>query len=180
MATWIKTWFEKRTAVVRSNGHTSKKMKIKNGVPQVGILSSMLFLIYIDDLMRCLPFGIKTALYADDLALWRAEEYIGTAQIKIQTALTRLKIWCEDNKMTVNKSKTTFTTFTLAKKHHTVRLNYDEEPLKHEASPTYLRVTFDKTLTWNSKLDKAAEKGQKRLALMKKLAGLLEVQMQKP
>jgi ribonuclease HI len=171
MATWIKTWLEKRTAVVRSNGHTSKKMKIKNGVPQGGILSPILFLIYIDDLMRCLPFGIKTALYADDLALWRAEEYIGTAQIKIQTALTRLKIWCEDNKMTVNKSKTTFTTFTLAKKHHTVRLNYDEEPLKHEASPTYLGVTFDKTLTWNSQLDKAAEKGQKRLALMKKLAG---------
>ncbi|KAL8625737.1 hypothetical protein ACOMHN_044012 [Nucella lapillus] len=43
---------------------------------------------------------------------------------------------------------------------------------KAENNPAYLRVTFDKRLTWKKQAEKAESRAKVRLALMKKLAGI--------
>ena len=58
-------------------------------------------------------------------------------------------------------------------KQHTkkVVLKIDGECLKHELSPTYLGITFDRQLTWKSLIEKAEKKAKIRLTIVRKLAG---------
>lgn len=75
MYTWIKVYLHNRRARIQIDGLKSKKVLLRHGVPQGGVLSPTLFLVYINDLIAKLPHGIKVAMYADDLVMWCTEEY---------------------------------------------------------------------------------------------------------
>ena len=62
-----------RTRVSADRIH-SKKILLRHGVPQGGVLSPTLFLLFINDLVSELPKGVKATLYADDLVIWCKEE----------------------------------------------------------------------------------------------------------
>ncbi|GFR86745.1 RNA-directed DNA polymerase from mobile element jockey [Elysia marginata] len=132
---------------------------MKHGVPQGGILSPTLFSIFMNDCQTILPKGVYGAIYADDMAIWTTEEYIGTAQARLQLALEALRMWTEKWLMKINPEKTTYTTFTLSTKSQTVHLKIGEHQLREEPSPTYLGVTFDKRLTRKAQTDKCQEWG---------------------
>jgi hypothetical protein len=70
---WINHLLANRTAHVHLQGHASRKAQIQNGVPQGGVLSPTLFLIYINDVTENIPRSVHSSLYADDLVLWTSE-----------------------------------------------------------------------------------------------------------
>ena len=67
---WTKSYLYNRQARVCVDGKTSRKVLLRQGVPQGGVLSPTLFILFINDLMVELPKGVYAALYADDLVLW--------------------------------------------------------------------------------------------------------------
>ena len=67
MYKWISSFLMNRKARVKVDGKHSRQFLLRHGVPQGGVISPTLFLIFIDDLINKLPRGIKAALYADDL-----------------------------------------------------------------------------------------------------------------
>ena len=71
-------------------------MLLRQGVPQGGVLSPTLFIIFINDIVADLPKGINAALYADDLVLWSTEEHSTTATYRMQMALDRLTAWTNE------------------------------------------------------------------------------------
>ena len=50
MLKWIRSYLDGRTALVKANGFRSKTEHLTNGVPQGGVLSPTLFLIFINDM----------------------------------------------------------------------------------------------------------------------------------
>ena len=56
-----------RRARVLVDGKLGQKILLRQGVPQGGVLSSTLFILYMNDLVLDLPNGVQSALYADDL-----------------------------------------------------------------------------------------------------------------
>ena len=70
MFNWIKSYLYNRMARVFVDRVHSKKILLRHGVPQGGVLSPTLFLLFISDLVSELPKGVKAALYADDLVMW--------------------------------------------------------------------------------------------------------------
>ena len=48
---WVKSWMEDRSAKVRFREAISKPRVLKAGVPQGGVLSPLLFLMFIDDIL---------------------------------------------------------------------------------------------------------------------------------
>ena len=168
---WIKAYLYNRRARVSVDRAHSKKILLRHGVPQGGVLSPTLFLLFINDLVSELPKGIKAALYADDLVLWCKEEYATTATYRMQLAADKLNSWTERWCVTVNKEKSSTTLFTLSPKQKAGTINLGGTPLKEDEEATYLGVTFDKRQTWKPHIVKAEAKARRRLAILRKLAG---------
>ena len=171
MFKWIDQFLKKRKARVKVKQHKSRIKELKHGVPQGGVLSPTLFLVFIKDILEKMPKGVKGAMYADDLVLWCSEEYISTANLRLREALRELENWSRTWMVKVNEGKTTFTVFTLSTKGHKVTLTYNGQKLKEDQNPMYLGITFDPRLTWKAQLQNNQTKAKLRMSLMRKLAG---------
>ena len=123
-----------------------------------------------NDIIAELPRKIHSALYADDMVLWCSEEYITTANYRMQQALEVHESWTKKWSVKVNSTKTTYTVFSLSPKEQKVTLRLGNQTLNAEDNPTYLGVTFDKRLTWKQHTQRTESRAKVRLALMKKLA----------
>ena len=117
-----------------------------------------------------MPNNIQGAIYADDLALWCNEEYITTANCRLQQVLQVIESWARSWLVEMNKKKTTFTIFSLSNQKYSVHLKLNGQTLHQEDTPTYLGVTLDRRLTWKNELQKNQARAKIRLALMKKLS----------
>ena len=171
MYRWTKSYLHNRRARVLVNGECGKKVLLRQGVPQGGVLSPTLFILFINDVVADLPRGIHAALYADDLVLWCAEEYATTATYRMNLALEKLTTWTQKWCVTINKEKSAATLFSLSSKASTGKLMMDDTELKVVDEQTYLGVTFDKRLTWNQHVQRAETKARRKLNIMRKLAG---------
>ena len=72
-----------RRARVSLDQLSSRKILLRRGVTQGGVLSPTLLLVFINDLVSELHMGVKAALYADDLVLWYKEEHASTANYRV-------------------------------------------------------------------------------------------------
>ena len=140
MFKWIKSYTHNRRPRVLIYNNISKKILLRHSVPQGGVLSPTLFIVFMNDLVKQLPTFVKSAMYADDLVMWSTEEYAETAQIRLQTAINVLSNWANERCMKNDRNKTFTTLFTLSTKVKPV-LNHTE--LQNIDSATYLGVTFD-------------------------------------
>ena len=110
MLSWMKKkkLFPNRTARVSMDGSTSNLIKLRERVPQGGVISPTLFLIYIyiyiNDLTSVFPNFVSNTLHADDLAVWSCEENVSTATHRLQE-----KDWADKWAMTLNRSETVAT-----------------------------------------------------------------------
>jgi ribonuclease HI len=171
MYKWVKAYLHNRRARVQLDGRKSKKVLLRHGVPQGGVLSPTLFLVYINDLVAELPHGIKVAMYADDLVIWCTEEYATVATKQIQRAIDALTLWANRWCVSINTDKCSKTLFTLSPKQKAGDIKIGEELLREDKQPTYLGVTFDDKLTWKEHINKATTKARRKLAILRKLSG---------
>ena len=168
---WTKSYLHNRRARVLVDGHCGRKVLLRQGVPQGGVLSPTLFILFINDIVTELPKGVQAALYADDLVLWTCEEHATTANYRMQLALDSVAAWTESWCVTINKEKTTATLFTLSTKTKPGKLTLGNHTLQHEDQQTYLGITFDKRMTWKPHINQAESKARRKMNIMRKLAG---------
>ena len=74
---------------------------------------SILFLIFINDILENLPRGVHGTMFADDLIIWCSEESIGTARYRMQQALDILDNWTKQWLVKIRLTKTTYIEFSL-------------------------------------------------------------------
>ncbi|KAK7097663.1 hypothetical protein V1264_004608 [Littorina saxatilis] len=171
MFNWIKSFLCHRTARVKLDGNLSYAVKIREGVPQGGVISPTLFVVFINDITNSLSRHISKALHADDLAMWSAAESTATTKVRMQEALNITSKWATDWCVTVNSLKTVATCFSLSNSKETLQLTINNQAIPQEDTPTYLGIKLDKKLTWNPHIKEAEKRATRRLSIMKKLAG---------
>ena len=171
MHKWIKSLLFHRTARVKIDNTRSKQIILREGVPQGGVLSPTLFLVYINDLTKEISRHVSNSLHADDLAVWTSSEYSSVAAVRLQETINRIDQWTEKWGLNLNVTKTCSTLFTLSTKKEEVKLKLHDSFIPLVENPTFLGVTFDPRLTWNEHLVGVEGRSLKRLSLMKKLAG---------
>ena len=105
MTRWIAAFLRTRTAEVNINNTLSKRVRMKQGLPQGSVLSPLLFLLYINDIGKDVPKEVEHLLFADDASLVAFDHKIGAANKKLQVAVSAVEQWSVVNKLDLNLKK---------------------------------------------------------------------------
>jgi len=101
---WINSFLFGRSPCTRINHTCSMYTNINSGVPQGSVLGSLLFLLYINDVVDIFDRSCKCKLYADDLKLYSV---IQTAEdcALMQRNLDEIMLWSNQWQLTISYAK---------------------------------------------------------------------------
>ena len=100
---WISSCLSNRTQMIFLGGRQSRPECVISGVPQGSVLGPSLFLIFINDIERCLT-GSTIGFFADDT---RISSHVSThpdMQV-LQNDLNAVILWSEKNNMKLHSKK---------------------------------------------------------------------------
>ena len=131
--------------------HKSRCFRVRQGVLQESVLGPVLFSLFIDDLPVSLPSSVSCSLYADDLAIWSFFPSVPTAVEATQGALFRLERWSEYWCLSLNPRKCEASFFSMDPHQASLQPNLLllGSRLRFNSTPTFLGVTFDRTLSFS-------------------------------
>ena len=161
---WFQSYLSHRMQRTVLNNCFSSSHKVSIGVPQGSVLAPLLFLVYINDLPSCLQYT-QASLCADDTAVYCAAFSPEELQVKLNEDLRHLKFWLDDNRLTLNITKSKFMLVggpQRLKKFESLTLSIDDQVLGRESKYKYLGVVINETLSWADHIDYVQKKVSKR------------------
>ena len=165
---WIRSNLSDRRSKVRISNSYSRPFRLRRGVPQGSVLGPVLFSLYINDL----PTSVKTSLYADDLAIWASSPSVECATSIVQAALNRLVKWSSKWRLPLNPLKCETSFFSLDPYQSRIQpsLYILNTSLKFNSHPTFLGVTFDRTLSFKHHVLSLRKKFHSRFRAFRSIA----------
>ena len=109
----VSGYLTNRKQFVQLGDEASELRNVTMGVPQGSILGPLLFLIYINDLLKAAP-ALNYILYADDTNI------LTTNPSLLCSEIPKIKKWCLANRLILNYSKT----FQVIFKSHNKEISY--------------------------------------------------------
>ena len=78
----------------------------EQGVPQGAILSTILFNVKLNGIIKCLAYKTDDSLYVDDFCICFRSKNMHTIERHLQQCLNRIEDWAARNGFKFSKSKT--------------------------------------------------------------------------
>ena len=103
LTNWVENWLTDRKQRVVVNGAFSNWLSVTSGVPQGSVLGPVLFLVYINDLLKKIQ-DCNIGSYADDTKFGSEITSIDDYEA-IQRNLDIVNMWCQEWNMQLNNSK---------------------------------------------------------------------------
>ena len=163
---WTQSFLSDRRACVVFQNHKSRSFRVRRGVSQGSVLGPALFSLFINDLPASLTSSISCSLYADDLAIWSSSP---TAVEATQGALFRLERWSEYWCLPLNPSKCEASFFSVDPHQANLQPNLLllGSRFRFNPTPTFLGVTFDRTLSFSKHVSSLKAKFFPRLKALR-------------
>ncbi|GFX74710.1 probable RNA-directed DNA polymerase from transposon BS [Trichonephila clavipes] len=169
---WINDFLRVRS--VRFNGALSESRRMWAGVPQVSVLSPLLFLIFMNTIHHHIHPDTNIACYADDIAVWHSHNDITESEKALNTTLKGIAEWADNHKLTINADKTNYCIFSTDRRHRSrfnANIKIQNSQIKKVDLPTYLGVTLDPELRFSKHIKQTANKALGKLNILRKLSG---------
>ena len=131
---------------------------ISSGVPQGSVLGPILFLIYINDLVRC-SSKLKFTIYADDTTLLMADKNLQTLHTNLCNEFGNVYQWTKHYRLKLNVNKTNYILF----QNRSVRqclppVLLDGERIERVEHTKFLGVYIYEHLAWSQHIKKVCLK----------------------
>lgn len=140
------SYLRDRQNYISYNGYRSPAFVNGSGVPQGSNLGPLLFILFIDDLLKSLR--CRCLAYADDLKIYTSVAGPQDAAT-LQCDLNTLVDWCEHNGLFLNVDKCCYVTY--SRRREIVDASYvlGDAVLSRRRTVRDLGVVFDERLTFN-------------------------------
>ena len=168
-ARWTQSFLSDRRACVIFQNHKSRSFRVRRGVPQESVFGPVLFSLFINDLPASLPSSVSCSFYADDLTHWSSSPSVPTAVEATQGALFRLERWSDYWCLPLNPSKCEASFFSVDPHQANIQPNLLllGSRLRFNPTPTFLGVTFDRTLSFTKHVSSLKAKFFPRLKALR-------------
>ena len=143
---WFRSYLTNRKQKVVINGFESNTNTIGHGVPQGSVLGPILFLIYINDLHKCIKY-CTTYHFADDTNLLNISKDYKTLQRRVNYDLFALHKWLTANKISLNDGKTELIYFRTRGMAPVLNIKLHGKTLRPSKTVKYLGVYLDEFLS---------------------------------
>ena len=160
----LQSYFHKRRQKVVMNDKESLTLDINVGVPQGSLIAPVLFLIYINDLLRLIPKGFA---YADDTVFVSYHKDVQLLETNCNLIMKIISNWCTANHMTINLQKSHFLLYNTdenLRNSFTLKFNSQSITCRHETK--LLGFVLTDRLSWNNHVDTVCSKVTKSLTLL--------------
>ena len=107
---WVRSYLSHRYQFVTLGDCSSVCLDIACGVPQGSVLGPKLFILYINDICN-VSNVLKLVLFADDTNIFFSGDDLYQLVEAINFEISKLKLWFDNNKLSLNLSKTKFMLF---------------------------------------------------------------------
>ena len=144
----LASYLSNRKQTSSINSILSEPEYVKTGVPQGGIMSSLLFIIFINDIFDLPLFG-SIQMYADDSVIKYSCNTITELQSNMQHDLNIIYDWLLANKVQLNIEKSNYIVFSLSGNYHPISLSIDGKNLHQQIRVKYLGLTLNYSLKWS-------------------------------
>lgn len=138
---------------VQSEEEHSKFQYVKHGVPQGSALSSLLFLIYVNDCLE-IPLEGQIQMYADDTILIYSCSNPQLLHQHIQNDLMKINDWMYNNDMSFNATKTKYILFKRKRQDTYIipAIFINGAEIEQTSQAKYLGLIIDEDLSWKPHL----------------------------
>ncbi len=184
---WFASYLSNREQYVSIDKTNSQRIKVKHGVPQGSVLGPLLFILYINDISKCIP-NHEIKLFADDTNLFTHGKDIKLLVSQTNTLLSELNIWFITNKLSLNADKTYYSVYSPTKpvclsvysptkpvclKQENLELSINRLTLEQVKICKYLGVIIDEELSWKDHIKYVIKKIVKFASIFYKLRSLI-------
>ena len=172
---WFISYLHARQQYVLVSGAQSTKRQIDCGVPQGSILGPLLFILYINDIIRCSDI-LRFILFADDTNLFYSNKDIIELELKVNSELFKLSEWFRANKLSLNVAKTNYIIFgnkRISNDMTQLKICLDGNILERTLCTKFLGVFLDEKLRWTYHLNHISNKISRGLGMMGRLRKIL-------
>ena len=169
---WLSNYMAGRRSYVEFRGSRSGFRKNKQGVPQGGVLSPLLFNAYLSK-MPTPPPELKLISYADDCTILTTGRNIEVLEERLNGYLPVLSTFLADRNLQLSAPKSTATLFTTWAKETTRELDVriEDTPIPSCRNPKILGVVFDSLFTFAKHAEGVAARVKGRNRVLRAVTG---------
>ena len=169
---WIVNYLSGRESFVEFRDKRSKPRRVKQGVPQGGVLSPLLFNFYLSKLPAP-PQGVDVISYADDCTIMATGHNVDDLCGLVNGYLSEIHNFFTSRNLSLSPAKSTATLFTTWTKEVKTNLGIvvDGAQIPTVNHPKILGVTLDSLFTSSAHATAITHKLRSRNKVLKALAG---------
>lgn len=179
---WFRSYLFDRHQLTKIDERVSDWCSLDAGVPQGGILSPILFSVFINGITSSLTSSLH--LYADDLQIYSAAPFskISQAIDTVNLDLASIAKWAKEFGLLVNASKSQ--AIVIGSPYFTSRLDisslpvlsFDGTPIPYSNSVKNLGIFLDQTLSWSVHFNEVSRRLYGSLHSLKRLQNFLPLE----
>uniref|UniRef100_A0A3Q3EUW8 Reverse transcriptase domain-containing protein n=1 Tax=Labrus bergylta TaxID=56723 RepID=A0A3Q3EUW8_9LABR len=167
---WLRSYLHNRQQFVKLGEYTSSCLDIACGVPQGSVMGPIIFILYINDICKT----SNILIFADDTNIFCTGEDLQQLLELITSEMSKLKRWFDNNKLSLNLSKTKIMLFGNCKLNNDVNVKIDGVNIERVYVNKFLGVTIDHKLCWKPHIKHVKSKLSRSISVLCKAKHILD------